>query len=94
LYAKGLVKVSGNTFDNSGDNDGQIAGNRIDLSLNGHLNNRMGIIESDSTLSGRAASLDNQTGQLWALGAGGKTDFQICGLFDNRNGKLESANSD
>ncbi|MGR6739146.1 hemagglutinin repeat-containing protein, partial [Pseudomonas chlororaphis] len=94
LYAKGLVKVSGNNFDNSGDNDGQIAGNRIDLSLNGHLNNRMGIIESDSTLSVRAASLDNQTGQLRALGAGGKTDFQIGGLFDNRNGKLESANSD
>ncbi|WDH38071.1 filamentous hemagglutinin N-terminal domain-containing protein [Pseudomonas chlororaphis] len=94
LYAKGLVYVSGNNFDNSGDNDGQIAGNRIDLSLNGHLNNRMGIIESDSTLSVRAASLDNQTGQLRALGAGGKTDFQIGGLFDNRNGKLESANSD
>ncbi|AZD80697.1 filamentous hemagglutinin N-terminal domain-containing protein [Pseudomonas chlororaphis] len=94
LYAKGLVKVSGNNFDNSGDNDGQIAGNRIDLSLNGHLNNRMGIIESDSSLSVRAASLDNQTGQLRALGAGGKTDFQIGGLFDNRNGKLESANSD
>ncbi|AZC58329.1 Putative large exoprotein, ShlA/HecA/FhaA family [Pseudomonas chlororaphis subsp. piscium] len=94
LYAKGLVKVSGNNFDNSGDNDGQIAGNRIDLSLNGHLNNRMSIIESDSSLSVRAASLDNQTGQLRALGAGGKTDFQIGGLFDNRNGKLESANSD
>ncbi|AZD30693.1 two-partner secretion domain-containing protein [Pseudomonas chlororaphis] len=94
LYAKGLVKVSGNNFDNSGDNDGQIAGNRIDLSLNGHLNNRMGIIESDSSLSVRAASLDNQTGQLRALGTSGKTDFQIGGLFDNRNGKLESANSD
>ncbi|WP_223815934.1 two-partner secretion domain-containing protein [Pseudomonas chlororaphis] len=94
LYAKGLVKVSGNNFDNSGDNDGQIAGHQVDLSLNGHLNNRMGIIESDSTLSVRAASLDNQTGQLRALGAGGKTDFQIGGLFDNRNGRLESANSD
>ncbi|WP_191488226.1 hemagglutinin repeat-containing protein [Pseudomonas sp. FEN] len=94
LYAKGLVKVSGNNFDNSGDNDGQIAGQQIDLSLNGALNNRLGIIESDSTLSVRAASLDNQTGQLRALGTSGKTDLQISGLFDNRNGKLETANTD
>ncbi|SDT36291.1 filamentous hemagglutinin [Pseudomonas asplenii] len=94
VYAKGLVQVTGNNFDNSGDNDGQIAGQRIDLSLNGALNNRLGIIESDSTLSVRAASLDNQTGQLRALGTSGKTDFQIGGLFDNSNGKLETANSD
>ncbi|WP_448651370.1 two-partner secretion domain-containing protein [Pseudomonas fluorescens] len=94
LYAKGLVQVSGNNFDNSGDNDGQIAGQRIDLSLNGALNNRLGVIESDSSLSVRAASLDNQTGQIRALGTSGKTDFQIGGLFDNRNGTLETANSD
>ncbi|WP_455883465.1 two-partner secretion domain-containing protein [Pseudomonas putida] len=94
LYAQGLVQVSGNNFDNSGDNDGQIAGQRVDLSLNGALNNRQGVIESDSSLSVRAASLDNQTGQIRALGTSGKTDFQIGGLFDNRNGKLETANSD
>ncbi|MGK3122144.1 hemagglutinin repeat-containing protein, partial [Pseudomonas corrugata] len=51
-------------------------------------------IESDSTLAIKAASLDNQTGQLRALGVGGKTNFQIGGLFDNRNGILETANSD
>ncbi|TVT85721.1 hemagglutinin repeat-containing protein [Pseudomonas sp. H3(2019)] len=94
LYAKGRVSVTGNNFDNSGDNDGQIAGNGIDLNLTGALNNRLGIIESDSTLSVRAASLDNQTGQLRALGTSGKTDFQIGGLFDNRNGTLETANTD
>uniref|UniRef100_UPI000B0ADC88 hemagglutinin repeat-containing protein n=1 Tax=Pseudomonas corrugata TaxID=47879 RepID=UPI000B0ADC88 len=33
-------------------------------------------------------------GQLRALGVGGKTNFQIGGLFDNRNGILETANSD
>ncbi|QEO77445.1 filamentous hemagglutinin N-terminal domain-containing protein [Pseudomonas brassicacearum] len=93
LYAKGKVNVTGNDFDNSGDNDGQIAGSQIDLDLAGALNNRLGIIESDSTLGIKAASLDNQTGQLRALGATGKTDFQIGSLFDNRNGKLESANS-
>ncbi|EJN16394.1 large exoprotein involved in heme utilization or adhesion [Pseudomonas sp. GM79] len=94
LYAKGKVNVTGNNFDNSGDNDGQIAGQQIDLNLSGALNNRLGIIESDSTLSIKAASLDNQTGQLRALGTNGKTSFQIGGLFDNRNGTLESANTD
>ncbi|MDO7895295.1 two-partner secretion domain-containing protein [Pseudomonas citrulli] len=94
LYAKGKVNVTGNDFDNSGDNDGQIAGSQIDLNLTGVLDNRLGIIESDSTLAIKAARLDNQTGQLRALGAGGKTDFQIGGVFDNRNGVLESANSD
>ncbi|MHC8340465.1 two-partner secretion domain-containing protein [Pseudomonas sp. HLT2-19-2] len=94
LYAKGKVNVTGHDFDNSGDNDGQIAGQQIDLNLSGALNNRLGIIKSDSTLSIKAASLDNQTGQLRALGANGKTSFQIGGLFDNRNGTLESANTD
>ncbi|MGN8276591.1 two-partner secretion domain-containing protein [Pseudomonas sp. SMN5] len=93
LYAKGKVNVTGNDFDNSGDNDGQIAGSQIDLNLTGALNNRLGIIESDSTLAIRAASLDNQTGQLRALGNSGTTNFQIGGLFDNRNGTLETANN-
>ena len=82
LYAKGKINVTGNDFDNSGDNDGQIAGQQIDLNLSGALNNRLGIIESDSTLAIKAASLDNQTGQLRALGSSGKTDFQIGGLFE------------
>ncbi|MCO7521915.1 hemagglutinin repeat-containing protein [Pseudomonas sp. 1] len=94
LYAKGLVKVSGANFDNSGDNDGQIAGQRIDLDLSGALNNRLGIIESDSTLAIKAASLDNQTGQLRALGTSGATRLQIGGQLDNRNGTLETANTD
>ncbi|WP_123632991.1 filamentous hemagglutinin N-terminal domain-containing protein [Pseudomonas viridiflava] len=94
LYAKGLVRVTGGNFDNSGDNDGQIAGGQVELNLSGALNNRFGIIESDSTLAVTAQSLDNQTGQLRALGGGGATRFQIGNLFDNRNGTLESVNSD
>ncbi|MFJ2539444.1 DUF637 domain-containing protein [Pseudomonas sp. NPDC087614] len=93
LYAKGLVSVTAKDFDNSGDNDGQIGGKQIDLSLRGALNNRLGIIESESTLTISAASLDNQTGQLRALGGNGKTTFAIGGLFDNRNGAVESANT-
>ncbi|MEO8641314.1 hemagglutinin repeat-containing protein [Pseudomonas sp.] len=94
LYAKGRVSVTGKDFDNSGDADGQIAGQQIDLSLRGALNNRLGIIESESTLTITAASLDNQTGQLRALGSTGKTAFTIGGVFDNRKGIVESANSD
>ncbi|TFF42012.1 filamentous hemagglutinin N-terminal domain-containing protein [Pseudomonas sp. RIT623] len=94
LYAKGLVQVSGGNFDNSGDNHGQIGGQRIDLDLSGALNNRSGIIESDSTLAIKAASLDNQAGQLRALGNSGATRLQIGGQFDNRNGTLETANTD
>ncbi|QLG91201.1 hemagglutinin repeat-containing protein [Pseudomonas yamanorum] len=94
LYAKGAVKVSGSSFDNSGDVRGQVAGGEIDLDLSGALNNQKGIIESDSTLKVVAGSVDNQGGQLRALGKNGKTDFQIGGLFDNRSGTLETANSD
>lgn len=94
LYATGRVSVTGNNFDNSGSNDGQIVGSQIDLTLSGALNNRLGIIESDSTLAITAASIDNQTGQLRALGTGGATQFNIGSLFDNRNGTVESANSD
>jgi filamentous hemagglutinin len=35
-----LVSVTAKDFDNSGDNDGQIAGQQVDLSLRGALNNR------------------------------------------------------
>ncbi|MGJ7513177.1 hemagglutinin repeat-containing protein [Pseudomonas baetica] len=94
IYANGLVSVTGNNFDNSGSNDGQIAGHQITLNLGGALNNRQGVIESDSTLAISAASLDNQTGRLRALGTNGKTQFQIGGLFDNRSGTLEAANID
>ncbi|MBV4476866.1 two-partner secretion domain-containing protein [Pseudomonas botevensis] len=94
LYATGRVNVSANNFDNSGSNDGQIAGSQIDLTLSGALNNQLGIIESDSTLAISAASLDNRTGQLRALGTSGKTNFQIGGVFDNSNGTLETANVD
>ncbi|MBI6631740.1 hemagglutinin repeat-containing protein [Pseudomonas paralactis] len=95
LYAKGMVKVIGSSFDNSGDVRGQVAGGQVDLKLSGGaLNNQKGIIESDTTLKVEADSVDNQGGQLRALGKSGKTDFQIGGVFDNRNGVLETANSD
>ncbi|KPA99647.1 filamentous hemagglutinin N-terminal domain-containing protein [Pseudomonas asplenii] len=94
IQAKGLFKVSGNDFDSGGDNGGQVAASQIDLKLNGTLSNRKGVIESDSDLLVTAASVDNQGGQLRAAGTGGKTEFQLGGMFDNRNGRLETASND
>ncbi|WP_460356638.1 MULTISPECIES: hemagglutinin repeat-containing protein [unclassified Pseudomonas] len=91
IYARGKVKATAGSMSN---NAGQISGNGIDLGVNGNLSNRSGLIESAGTLTIRAANLDNQGGKLRALGAGGKTDFQIGSLFDNRNGLVETANND
>ncbi|SFH27432.1 filamentous hemagglutinin N-terminal domain-containing protein [Pseudomonas sp. NFACC45] len=91
LYAKGLAGVIGTSLNNA---SGQIAGDTVNLSLTGALNNRAGIIESDTQLTTKAISLDNQAGQLRSLGNTGKTSFQIGGLLDNRNGVLETANTD
>ncbi|PYC13428.1 hemagglutinin [Pseudomonas jessenii] len=91
LYSKGLLGVTGTSLENAG---GQIAANRIDFGLSGALRNGTGVIESDTQLSVKAASVDNQNGRLRSLGNTGKTLFQIGGLLDNRNGVLETANTD
>jgi filamentous hemagglutinin len=91
VYATGLMRVSGVQLDNSA---GQIAGRAVELSAGGALINRSGVIESDNTLSVTGGSVDNQGGQLRALGRSGKTNFQLGGAFDNRNGRLETSNAD
>ncbi|MGP6421418.1 hemagglutinin repeat-containing protein [Pseudomonas putida] len=91
IYAKGVVKTIAGLMSN---NNGQISGSSIELGVDGNLTNRSGLIESAGTLAIRAANLDNQGGKLRALGAGGKTDFQIGSQFDNRNGLVETANND
>ncbi|WP_460352576.1 MULTISPECIES: two-partner secretion domain-containing protein [unclassified Pseudomonas] len=91
LYAKGLVSVSGTNLDNGA---GQIAGERIDFGLSGALSNVAGVIESNTQLAVRAANVNNQNGRLRSLGNWGKTDLQIGGQLDNRNGVLETANTD
>ncbi len=92
LYGKGLIRVIAREFDNSA--GGQIAAGQIDLRLSGGLSNQTGIVESDSTLAVAATAVDNQNGRLRALGAAGKTDFQIGSLFNNTNGAVDVANSD
>ncbi|VVO50206.1 hypothetical protein PS865_00244 [Pseudomonas fluorescens] len=91
LYAKGSLGVTGSNLENA---SGQIAANRIDFGLTGALRNGTGVIESETQLSVKAASVDNQNGRLRSLGNTGKTLFQIGGLLDNRNGVLETANTD
>ncbi|MFJ2711946.1 hemagglutinin repeat-containing protein [Pseudomonas sp. NPDC087346] len=91
IYAKGFVKVDAGSMNN---NAGQVSGSAIDLGLNGQLSNRGGLIESAGALAIRATSLDNQGGKLRALGTAGKTSFQIGSQFDNRNGLVETANTD
>ncbi|WP_338483190.1 filamentous hemagglutinin N-terminal domain-containing protein [Pseudomonas trivialis] len=91
LYANGAVLVRSASLDNG---NGQIAGQRIDLGLTGQLNNQSGVIESDETLTLQASDLANQGGKLRALARSGKTQFQIGNLFDNRNGLVETANTD
>ncbi|NNA48965.1 hemagglutinin repeat-containing protein [Pseudomonas lactis] len=91
LYAKGLMRINGSALDNSA---GQIAGDQIAFGLNGQLTNHNGLIESTNNLTVAANALDNQGGKLRALGRLGKTEFQIGGVFDNRNGAVETANQD
>ncbi|MBV4508015.1 hemagglutinin repeat-containing protein [Pseudomonas sp. BW13M1] len=94
ISASGLLKVTGTSLLNGGDARGEMVGQRIELGLNGALDNRGGVVESASTLAITAASLDNQGGQLRAVGTSGKSQFAIGGLFDNRNGQVEIGSSD
>ncbi|WGT36411.1 hemagglutinin repeat-containing protein [Pseudomonas atacamensis] len=91
IYARGQVNVIAGSMNNTA---GQVSGSLIDIGLGGNLANNGGLIESASTLAIRAANLNNQSGKLRALGSSGKTDFQIGSQFDNRNGLVETANSD
>ncbi|MDH4554052.1 filamentous hemagglutinin N-terminal domain-containing protein [Pseudomonas sp. BN417] len=90
LFAKQLLKLSGNHLTNAG----QIAAGTVDFSLAGALDNQAGIIESDSSLTLAAASVDNRGGQLRSLASSGRTQLTVQGLLDNRDGTLETANSD
>lgn len=95
LYAHQLLKVIAGDFNNDGTEPakgGKAAAERIDFSLSGALNNSYGILESASTLSLAAASIDNRYGSLRALGTSGDTSITADSL-DNRNGKIETANT-
>lgn len=95
LYAHQLLKLITGDFNNQGAGPGQggkVAAGQIDFGLSGVLTNSYGILESDSTLSLAAASIDNRYGSLRALGSSGDTRLDAASL-DNRNGTIETANS-
>ncbi|WP_236180764.1 hemagglutinin repeat-containing protein [Pseudomonas mosselii] len=94
ISASGLLKVTGASLLNGGDARGEMVGQRIDIGLSGALDNRGGIVESASTFAITAASLDNQAGQLRAVGSTGKSQFAIGGQFDNRTGLVEVGSTD
>ncbi|WP_306108700.1 filamentous hemagglutinin N-terminal domain-containing protein [Pseudomonas sp. Fl4BN1] len=94
VFAQQGLSITAHDLDNSGERGGQISARQIDLELSGALNNRKGLIESRSTLATAAASLDNQRGQMRALGLSSNSRFDIGGTFDNRDGTLETANHD
>nr|WP_305884109.1 hemagglutinin repeat-containing protein [Pseudomonas sp. PIC25] len=95
LYAHRLLAVVAGDFNNQGvvqGEGGQVGAQRIDFGLSGALRNGYGIVESGSTLSLDAVSIDNQYGNLRALGVSGDTRI-ASGTLDNRNGTLETANT-
>ncbi|WP_339560801.1 hemagglutinin repeat-containing protein [Pseudomonas sp. EA_65y_Pfl1_P113] len=85
LFAGSAVSLTGLNVDNGG----EIAGNRIDVNLDGALTNR-GLIESATALDVDTVGLNN-SGQMRALGTAGKTRYAIGGLLNN-SGSLETAN--
>lgn len=87
VFAANRVSLRGGNVDNAG----QIAGQTVDVRLRGSLTNR-GLIESATTLDIGTASLTN-SGQMRALGPGGKTRYAIDGLLNN-SGSLETANTE
>jgi filamentous hemagglutinin len=96
LFASDLLRVNAGSFDNQaeGGEGGKVSARAIDFSLNGALNNRKGIIESDGTLSLRSAAIYNAGGNLRAFGNAGTTYISTSGALDNRFGTIETANFD
>ncbi|WP_409563938.1 hypothetical protein [Pseudomonas aeruginosa] len=72
---------------------GSIGAEQIALTLDGHLDNDNGLIESGETLSLTADSASNAGGKLRALGSTGESVFSLGGLFSNDSGLVEIGNA-
>ena len=97
LFAKGLLTVIADSFGNQGsgpadEQRGKVSAQQIDFSLSGALNNRYGLIESGTTLTIEAASLNNSQGKLRAIGSTNESLIDV-GMLDNRSGLVEIGNS-
>lgn len=96
LYAGRLLDVDASSFANQGVTTGQggkVSARAIDFSLTGALINSYGLIEAGDTLNLSAASFDNRHGALRALGQTGESRLTTTGTLDNRDGRIEVANT-
>jgi len=92
LYARDSLVIDASGLNNTG---GKVGASQIDFSLAGALTNTSGLVESKSQLTLSAASIDNSNGKLRALGQSGTTVLTTTGgALDNRNGLVETANTD
>jgi filamentous hemagglutinin len=96
LYAGNLLDVHASSFANQVltiGQGGKVSARAIDFSLTGALNNSYGLIEAGDTLKLGAASFDNRHGALRALGQTGESRLTTTGTLDNRDGRIEVANT-
>lgn len=94
LYASELLHVRADQLLNQGSSaglGGKIGAASIDFSLQGALSNQYGLIESSGPVTLSAASIDNTSGAIRALGQTGTTLVAASGLLNNRLGRIETA---
>ncbi|WP_262381794.1 DUF637 domain-containing protein [Pseudomonas veronii] len=87
LFGKELLTFDGATLDNSA--NGQISGNRLDLTARDTLTNRGGLIEASQGLTLGGGNLDNSAGGQVRSLAGTSSSLDFSGQVSNQKGILE-----
>ena len=87
LFGKELLTFDGATLDNSA--NGQISGNRLDLTARDTLTNRGGLIEASQGLTLGGGNLDNSAGGQVRSLAGTSSSLDLSGQVNNQKGILE-----
>ena len=90
LLAHGDLLLSGASLNNY---SGTLGAQLIDLALTDALVNNNGLIEASQRLQLQAAELDNEEGQLRALGENGASRIQVQQHFGNSGGLVEIGNA-
>jgi filamentous hemagglutinin len=90
MLAHGDLLLSGTSLNND---SGVLGAQVIDLTLSDALNNIGGLVEAAERLQLHAAELDNQHGELRALGDRGTSRIQLQRHFSNGDGLVEIGNA-
>ena len=90
MLAQGNLLLSGTNLNNQ---DGTLGAQLIDLSFTEALSNSNGLIEASDRLLLQADWLDNENGQLRALGESGESRIQLSSHFANSRGLVEIGNA-